>query len=50
VWERVEGGLDAFDAAGRPGPETFTVRVCDKEQRLGHPKMPGPLLLGVTSL
>jgi SAM-dependent methyltransferase len=50
LWERVEDVLDAFDAAGRPGPETFTVRVCDKEQRLGHPNMPGPLLLRAAPL
>ncbi|MEU1317439.1 ATP-grasp peptide maturase system methyltransferase [Streptomyces tibetensis] len=50
LWERVETVLDAFDAAGRPGPETFTVRVCDKEQRLGHPNMPGPLLLRAAPL
>jgi methyltransferase of ATP-grasp peptide maturase system len=50
LWERVEDVLDAFDAAGRPGPETFTVRVCDKEQRLGHANMPGPLLLRAAPL
>jgi methyltransferase of ATP-grasp peptide maturase system len=44
LWERVESVLDAFDAAGRPGPEAFALRVCDEEQRLWHPNMPGLLL------
>ena len=44
LWERVESVLDAYDAAGRPEPETFTLRVCAAEQRLWHPKMPSLLL------
>ncbi|MEU7717122.1 ATP-grasp peptide maturase system methyltransferase [Streptomyces tibetensis] len=44
LWERVERVLDAFDAAGRPGPETFTLRVHDEGQRLWHSDVPGLLL------
>jgi methyltransferase of ATP-grasp peptide maturase system len=44
LWERVESVLDAFDAAGRPGPETFTLRVCDEGQRLWHSNLPDLLL------
>ncbi|MFF7402825.1 ATP-grasp peptide maturase system methyltransferase [Streptomyces murinus] len=39
LWERVEEVLDAFDAAGRPGPETFRLHVHGGEQRLRHPRM-----------
>ncbi|MFV0135777.1 ATP-grasp peptide maturase system methyltransferase [Streptomyces sp. HMX87] len=41
LWERVEHVLDAFDAAGRPGPETFTLRVDERGQQLRHARMPG---------
>lgn len=41
LWERVEGVLDAFDGAGRPGPETFTLHVWGGGQFLRHPNMPG---------
>jgi methyltransferase of ATP-grasp peptide maturase system len=41
LWERVEGVLSAYDAAGRPGPETFTLHVYDGGQHLRHPQMPG---------
>lgn len=44
LWDRVENVLDAFDSAGRPGPETFTLRVCDEGQRLWHPNVPDLLL------
>ena len=44
LWERVERVVSLFDAAGRPGPETFTLRVCDEDQRLVHPTMPDLLL------
>jgi hypothetical protein len=27
LWERIEHALDAYDAAGAPGPETFTLHV-----------------------
>ncbi|PNG21869.1 ATP-grasp peptide maturase system methyltransferase [Streptomyces cahuitamycinicus] len=50
LWERVESVLDAFDAAGRPRPETFTLRVCPDGQRLEHSRMPGLLLPGTTPL
>ncbi|WP_329328614.1 ATP-grasp peptide maturase system methyltransferase [Streptomyces luteogriseus] len=49
LWERVESVLDAFDAAGRPGPEAFTLRVCDEGQRLWHRSMPGLLLPSAVS-
>ncbi|MER6314395.1 ATP-grasp peptide maturase system methyltransferase [Streptomyces sp. NPDC001581] len=41
LWERIERVLDAYDAAGRPGPETFTLHVYDGGQHLRHPQMPG---------
>ncbi|MEU3936150.1 ATP-grasp peptide maturase system methyltransferase [Streptomyces sp. NPDC029044] len=50
LWERVESVLEAFDGAGRPRPETFTLRVCAKGQRLDHPIMPGLLLPGTAPL
>ncbi|MFE8986344.1 ATP-grasp peptide maturase system methyltransferase [Streptomyces collinus] len=50
LWERVESVLEAYDAAGRPGPETFTLRVRAEGQRLGHPIMPGLLLPGTAPL
>jgi methyltransferase of ATP-grasp peptide maturase system len=50
LWERIESVLSAFDAAGRPGPETFTLRVCAKGQHLGHPILPGLLLPGTAPL
>ncbi|MFC9050264.1 ATP-grasp peptide maturase system methyltransferase [Streptomyces anthocyanicus] len=40
LWSRIEGLIDAFDAAGRPGPETFTLRVDDDGQRLLHARLP----------
>jgi methyltransferase of ATP-grasp peptide maturase system len=41
LWERVEDVLGAFDACGRPGPETFRLSVREGEQLLRHPRMPG---------
>ncbi|MFD4865306.1 ATP-grasp peptide maturase system methyltransferase [Streptomyces sp. NPDC058412] len=41
LWECIERVLDAYDAAGRPGPETFTLHVYDGGQHLRHPQMPG---------
>lgn len=40
LWGRIEGVLDAYDAAGRPGPETVTLHVYDGGQYLRHPQMP----------
>ncbi|MBW1603118.1 ATP-grasp peptide maturase system methyltransferase [Streptomyces sp. JJ66] len=40
LWERVEGLLDAYDAAGAPGPEAFTVRVDGGGQHVRHAGMP----------
>ncbi|MFJ1595351.1 ATP-grasp peptide maturase system methyltransferase [Streptomyces sp. NPDC088261] len=40
LWERVEHVLDAYDAAGRPEPETFTLRADEDGQCLRHPRMP----------
>ncbi|MGC0382874.1 ATP-grasp peptide maturase system methyltransferase [Streptomyces sp. SAI-129] len=34
LWSRIEDFIDAFDAAGRPGPETYTLRVDGDGQRL----------------
>lgn len=33
--------LSAYDDAGRPGPETFTLHVHDGGQHLRHPQLPG---------
>ncbi|MFF2185620.1 ATP-grasp peptide maturase system methyltransferase [Streptomyces sp. NPDC058155] len=41
LWECVERVLDAYDAADRPGPETFTLHVHDGGQHLRHLRMPG---------
>ncbi|OON72100.1 ATP-grasp peptide maturase system methyltransferase [Streptomyces tsukubensis] len=41
LWERIERVLDAYDTAGRPGPETFTLHVSGGGQHLRHPRMPG---------
>lgn len=41
LWERIERVLDAYDAADRPGPETFSLHVYDGGQHLRHPQMPG---------
>ncbi|MBD0743169.1 ATP-grasp peptide maturase system methyltransferase [Streptomyces sp. CBMA152] len=41
LWERVERILDAYDAAGAPGPDTFTLHVYDGGQHLRHPQLPG---------
>ncbi|MFE7268428.1 ATP-grasp peptide maturase system methyltransferase [Streptomyces sp. NPDC057592] len=41
LWERIEHVLDAYDAADRPGPETFTLHVDDGGQHLRHPQLPG---------
>ncbi|WP_319054224.1 ATP-grasp peptide maturase system methyltransferase [Streptomyces europaeiscabiei] len=46
LWERIERVLDAYDAAGRPGPETFTLHVYDGGQHLRHEQMPGLPLPG----
>ena len=40
LWERAETVLDAWDQAGRPGPEQFTVRIDPAGQHLLHPGMP----------
>ncbi|MFE5394788.1 ATP-grasp peptide maturase system methyltransferase [Streptomyces sp. NPDC056568] len=47
LWERIEQVVDAFDAAGRPRPETFTLRVDGRGQQLSHPGMPPQLLLAL---
>ena len=41
LWERIERVLDAYDEAGAPGPETFTLHVYDGGQHLRHPQLPG---------
>ncbi|MEU3838939.1 ATP-grasp peptide maturase system methyltransferase [Streptomyces sp. NPDC028635] len=41
LWERVERLIDLFEAAGRPGPEEFNLRVDSAgRQFLLHPRMP----------
>ncbi|MFF4708823.1 ATP-grasp peptide maturase system methyltransferase [Streptomyces sp. NPDC001288] len=46
LWERVEEVVDAFDAAGSPGPESFGLRVCGERQRLVHTQLSGLELPG----
>ncbi|MFD5425481.1 ATP-grasp peptide maturase system methyltransferase [Streptomyces sp. NPDC127084] len=41
LWTRIEAVLSAYDEAGQPGPETFTLHVYDSGQHLRHPQMPG---------
>ncbi|MFG3657283.1 ATP-grasp peptide maturase system methyltransferase [Streptomyces sp. NPDC047706] len=41
LWMRIEQVIDAFDAAGRPNPETFSLHVYNGGQHLRHPQMPG---------
>ncbi|MFD4409192.1 ATP-grasp peptide maturase system methyltransferase [Streptomyces sp. NPDC058476] len=41
LWERIEKVLSAYDEAGRPRPETFTLHVYDGGQHLRHPQLPG---------
>ncbi len=41
LWEQMEHVLDAYDTAGRPGPETFSLHVHEGGQVLRHPGMPG---------
>lgn len=36
--------LSAYDEAGRPEPETFTLHVYDGGHHLRHPHLPGLLL------
>ncbi|MFF0512773.1 hypothetical protein [Streptomyces sp. NPDC004250] len=40
LWSRIGDFIDAFDAAGRPGPETFTLRADGDGQRLLHSGLP----------
>ncbi|WP_107483332.1 ATP-grasp peptide maturase system methyltransferase [Streptomyces humi] len=40
LWERVEEVVAAFDSAGRPGAEQFSLRVCGDERLLEHSRMP----------
>ncbi|TLS44802.1 SAM-dependent methyltransferase [Streptomyces montanus] len=40
LWTRVERLLDAYDAADRPGAETFTLHVDDGGQYLRQPELP----------
>ncbi|MGW1980324.1 ATP-grasp peptide maturase system methyltransferase [Streptomyces sp. NPDC001889] len=44
LWDRVEAVLSSYDAADRPGPETFRLHVHHGGQHLRHPRMP-PLSL-----
>ncbi len=41
LWERIEQVIDAYDAAGRPGPESFALCVDGSEARLVHASLPG---------
>ncbi|MFI5853375.1 methyltransferase domain-containing protein [Streptomyces parvulus] len=40
LWTRIEQLIESFDAAGRPGAETFKLRVDGTTQTLLHPQMP----------
>ena len=46
LWDRVEEVLEAYDAAGRPPPEEFTLTVTPQIQVLEHPGMPALCLPG----
>lgn len=46
LWDRVEEVLEAYDAAGRPPPEEFTLTVTPQIQVLEHPGMPALRLPG----
>ncbi|MGW3152066.1 ATP-grasp peptide maturase system methyltransferase [Streptomyces sp. NPDC001177] len=40
LWQRIEHVLSAYDAAGTPGAETFTLHVHEGSQHLRHAHMP----------
>lgn len=40
LWKQVERIIDAYDNAGRPSPQTFTLNVTGHNQQLEHPRMP----------
>ncbi|MFG1879559.1 ATP-grasp peptide maturase system methyltransferase [Sphaerisporangium sp. NPDC049003] len=40
LWERIEAVLGAYDAAGRPEPDTFRLHVYGGGQHLRQPQMP----------
>lgn len=40
LWDRVEHAWDAWDAAGRPGPESFRIRIGHGRQTVHHPGVP----------
>ncbi|MEU3035898.1 ATP-grasp peptide maturase system methyltransferase [Streptomyces griseoaurantiacus] len=40
LWERAEAVMDAYDAADRPGPDTFTLTIDADGQHLRHPQLP----------
>ncbi|MCA1222355.1 ATP-grasp peptide maturase system methyltransferase [Streptomyces sp. 8L] len=46
LWGRIECVLSAYDKAGRPGPEAFTLHVDGGGQWLRHSRMPGLRLTG----
>lgn len=53
LWERAENLLDAYDHAGQPSPETFSLHITAATQRLYHPQMPvlelSPTVLAMVS-
>lgn len=40
LWDSVEAAWDAWDQAGRPGPETFRMRIDHQQQIISHPQHP----------
>ncbi|WP_019629830.1 ATP-grasp peptide maturase system methyltransferase [Actinomadura atramentaria] len=44
-WSRIEDVIDRYDAAGRPGPEEFRLRVSPGGRLLQHPEFPDGLTL-----
>lgn len=46
LWDQIEAVLDAYDAAGRPGPETFHLTVDPSGQHVRHPQLPSLKLPG----
>ena len=41
LWDAVETVWDAWDRAGRPGPESFRMRVSGRRQDIHHDTVPG---------
>lgn len=40
MWDAIEAAMDAWDQAGRPGPELFRMRIDSAGQHIFHPAVP----------